>query len=571
VRDALTVRSHVRDARGQLAALDRGLRGGASLASQQQRLSKFAADVRSARSSTHGLVWSGLSDVPFFGRPLQSTRSLTAVVSDLSLNALPQLVRATDALEPLRAGATDGAIPLAPLEQAAPSLLVAERDLGQAQAQAAQVHGSWLGTVATARNQVLAQVTTLHADLGIAASAASLAPQMLGVDGPRTYLVAFLNPAEIRGGGGVIGGYALLRADAGRLSIVRIGTETQLPGLVNVPTGLNAEWLANYEPFDAATVWQNTDLSPDFPSTGAAWTAMYAADFGTHLDGVVGLDTNALATLLQFSGPVTVEGQTVTATNAVSFLETTEYTLPVANSARKDLLGEVGQAVFAKILGGHVSGQSLFTDISRDAGAGHVHLYAARSTEEDALGAYPVAGVLPVTDKPFFLATLTDAGGEKLSQYISEKVDYQVQFCGSTQRRVQVTITLRNDAPTTPLPPYVSTRLDDPPYAVARNQIRVLLSTLLTDGTGFGAATLNGTSIPLLAPGQESTGNAGGFQTSSNKGHPTLSTFLELPPGKTQTIIMTIGEPLSTARPILPIQALPQTPVVTYTPGACAA
>jgi hypothetical protein len=552
-------------------ALDRGLRNGATVSSQQQGLSRFSADVRSARSATHGPVWSLLSDVPFFGSPLQSTRSLTAVVGGLSVNALPQLVRATDALEPLRAGATDGAVPLAPLEQAAPSLVAAERDLGQAQAEAARVRGSWLGTVATARDQLLTEVTTLHADLGLAATAANLAPQMLGGEGARTYLVAFLNPAEIRGGGGLIGSYALLRASAGRLSILRIGAETQLPDLTNVPDGLNAEWLANYEPFDAATVWRNTDLSPNFPSTGAAWTAMYASDFGTHLDGVISLDPNALATLLKFSGPVTVQGQTVAASNAVTFLESTEYTLPVATSARKDLLGEVGQAVFAKILDGHVSGPSLFTDIARDAGTGHVQLYATRPSEEEELSAYPVAGVLPVTSKPFFLATLTDAGGEKLSQYISERVDYQVQFCGSTQRRVQVTITLRNGAPTTPLPAYVSTRLDDPPYAVARNQIRVLLSTLLTDGAGFGAATLNGTSIPLLAPGQQSTGNAGGFQTSSNEGHPTLSTFLELPPGKTQTIVMTIGEPLSTARPILPTQALPQTPVVTYTPGACAA
>ena len=47
--------------------------------------------------------------------------------------------------------------------------------------------------------------------------AAEIAPPLLGMDEPRRYFVAILNPNESRGIGGFLGTWAIMTADSGRL------------------------------------------------------------------------------------------------------------------------------------------------------------------------------------------------------------------------------------------------------------------------------------------------------------------------------------------------------------------
>lgn len=61
-----------------------------------------------------------------------------------------------------------------------------------------------------------------------AIAAVELAPQMLGADGDRFYLVLFTTPAEARGLGGFPGNYAVLRASNGRLKMPTFGRVSDL-------------------------------------------------------------------------------------------------------------------------------------------------------------------------------------------------------------------------------------------------------------------------------------------------------------------------------------------------------
>ena len=59
---------------------------------------------------------------------------------------------------------------------------------------------------------------------------------MLGADGPRTYLLAVQQPAEARGTGGLLGAYAVLRAEQGVVSVVEVGNRGRLePRVVAEP------------------------------------------------------------------------------------------------------------------------------------------------------------------------------------------------------------------------------------------------------------------------------------------------------------------------------------------------
>ena len=47
--------------------------------------------------------------------------------------------------------------------------------------------------------------------------------------------------------------------------------------------------------------WQSVNTTADFPFSGTAMQAMYAQAGGGHVDGVVALDVNTLASLLNFT------------------------------------------------------------------------------------------------------------------------------------------------------------------------------------------------------------------------------------------------------------------------------
>ena len=82
--------------------------------------------------------------------------------------------------------------------------------------------------------QTLSTKLSSAADVtGPGARPARLLPPMLGSEGPRTYLVVFQNPAELRSTGGIFGSFALMTADNGKITIAdqsassrTIGTST---------------------------------------------------------------------------------------------------------------------------------------------------------------------------------------------------------------------------------------------------------------------------------------------------------------------------------------------------------
>ena len=59
---------------------------------------------------------------------------------------------------------------------------------------------------------------TLHRQLHAGSLILDGLPSFLGADGPRHYFFGASNPAELRGTGGLIGAYAILTIDGGRLS-----------------------------------------------------------------------------------------------------------------------------------------------------------------------------------------------------------------------------------------------------------------------------------------------------------------------------------------------------------------
>lgn len=560
----MTVRQALLAAQSHVASLRGAIADGAPPARHRELLTRATADVERARAAARDPLWSVASHVPVAGQPLRTVRGLADTTYRLSRGPMPALLASAADLDRARRGPTGGAVPLEPLERAAGPLRSAAVALAEEHRRAAALPGSWFPPVAAARKSLVRQLGQLDRQTNAVQTAVRLAPDMLGANGVRRYFVAFENPAESRGGGGLVGAYAIVEAFEGKVQVARLGPDSELRPLTTPPPGLDPEWLANYGQYDAGTLWANTNLSPHFPSTGTAWAAMYRQLTGVQVDGALRLDPVALAALLRATGPVVVAGAgSVSADNVVDFIEKDEYALPLSDEQRKDVLTSLGKAAVERLLGGQLPGQRVIAGLADAAQGGHLQLMSLHPEQQARLAEFPIAGVLPRTPAPFAQVLITNASANKLDYYLRDRLQYRVDDCDSSGRRVTLTVRLSSDAPTTPLPPYASGRGDKPDYPVEPNQNRVLMSLFLTDGARFVSATIDGQPVGLQ-PGEEgSSGDVASLDPRLERGHPVLSTFIEVKPKQERRLLVTVIEPPSALDPLLPVQPLPNRPTVT--------
>ncbi len=139
-------------------------------------------------------------------------------------------------------------------------------------------------------------------------------PDVLGADASKTYLVLFQNNSELRPTGGFIGSFGLLTFEKGRLTDHNMfdvyTADGQLKGHVEPPTAIR-KYLG-----EANWYLRDSNWDPDFSvsATKAEW--FLDKELGRSVDGVVGVDFEAVKNLLSFMGPINIpDGGTIDAKN----------------------------------------------------------------------------------------------------------------------------------------------------------------------------------------------------------------------------------------------------------------
>ena len=307
----------------------------------------------------------------------------------------------------------------------------------------------------TARADVVQELDDLQPVVQELALAAEVAPGLLGADGPKRYLVVPQNNAEPRGTGGLIGGYSLLEARDGRLSLLANDSNGVLFGqrVQGQAVDLDAEFDDHYGVNGALQGWVNSNLSPHFPYAGQIWKQLWEAKGRPALDGVIGIDPVGLSYLLSVTGPVTApDGTQVTGGNVVDLTLRDVYAkYPDDNTVRDAYLQGVSQAIATRFTGGVPAGRPLIEALARAAREKRLQFWAADERVREQLGDRALTGQLPrgraVGD------VLVDAAGSKLGYYLDRELTYRV---GCADRQGRVTLRLTNGAPASGLPDYVT-------------------------------------------------------------------------------------------------------------------
>jgi len=395
--------------------------------------------------------------VPVMGRTPDALLSLVRIGLDVS-TAGGDLARRVAALPGgLSAlGPKDGRIPIETIAALAPAMHRARLTLDRAEAKAERLPGSWLlRPVADARDTLRAKLARAVPLARAADALAHQLPAFAGANGPVRYFVAAQNLAEARGTGGLIGNFAILTIDHGVMSF---GTFDDTGTLRNLPVSEAPAPNPLYDVWGGGGFWLSLNMTPDAPTSAGMIESLYRRVRGQPLDGTIFVDLDALAGMLEVTGPVHVPqlNQTLTAGNVVGFVASAGY---LALKHDPFTLGPrlASEAVLHRFFSGGDPESSIRALVGAAAG-GHILLHSVHPGVEAAFREAGVSGDFgagtsaPNTAEPgspgdFFGVVTDNAVPNKVDYYVRRSISYDVRLEAGGAAQVRATVAFANSAP----------------------------------------------------------------------------------------------------------------------------
>jgi hypothetical protein len=382
----------------------------------------------------------------------------------------------------------------------------------------------WLaGLVSSRIDRLDAQLDDAVPDTTTAINAVSIAPRLLGADGPQRYLVLFTTPVEARGRTGFPGNYAELVIDDGKLSMPVFGrvSELEAGGLGAARTlQLSPEMTARYGRFDIATTWRNLTMTPDFVSLALAAAELYPQSGGQPVDGLLSVDPAGLAAIMRYTGPIEVAGldEPLTAENAEQYLLLDQYVqFEEDNDERVDVLDTVARTTFERLTSADLPGPRALSDhLNTVVDGGHIQFTTLDQATFLQLQAAGVTGYFapPPDDLDTVTLTTANGGGSKIDLFLKRREQYDVRWDPATGEVTStLRVTLENTAPAEGWPDYVIGNSVGLPWGTNRSFVS-MYSPFALEAARIG-------------------GQPAGMQAEREVGRNVYSTFVDIPPGGT--------------------------------------
>lgn len=407
--------------------------------------------------------------VPVAAQHRAAATALTAAAA----TALQQSADALTRLDPAQLALNHGAVDIdtisgmgAPLGEIDTALAGLARTIDE--------HGSvWLAPPLAERLDTFGgMLAERRPALARARTAVDLAPDLLGRNGTRRYLIAFLHPGEARGLGGHMGNFAELTITDGQLALADFGRSVDLnrggadPGgrVVTGPEDFIERWgRFGFVQEDGTTdlmPWSNISMPPDLPTVGEVMAQLYPQSGGGAIDGVIAVLPEALSALMRSTGPVEVPGiaQVVTADNVVRFIEKDQYKYYDGSTTdRIDGLEYLALTTVGRLLdGGLQEPTRLLEAFGPLAADGRIMVWSTHPDEERLFVQAGVGGNFPALEGRDGIAVTIDNGGaNKLDAYLQVRTDYRSSVDPATgAATATAVITLTNTVDPTGKPDY---------------------------------------------------------------------------------------------------------------------
>jgi hypothetical protein len=245
----------------------------------------------------------------------------------------------------------------------------------------------------------------------------------------------------------------------------------------------------------------------------------------------------------------------VTSANVVDLTQRAAYARFGADVvARKQYLVDIAGAASAKVMANHVDPTKLVKALGKAAGERRLLVWSADPAVQQDLERTELSGVIPETTAPYAGLSIYNEAGNKLDYYLDRSLTWARTACG-TAGEITVTIELTNNAPAAGLTNYATSRSDQHRYRTKPGDNRLTVNYFATAGAVMKSVTING---------KPATAGSG-----AERGHPVFTVDVEMPRGKTRTVVLHITEPAAAGVPIVLRQPLVRPLAVKVEDAGC--
>lgn len=304
---------------------------------------------------------------------------------------------------------------------------------------------------------------------------------VMGDESPRRYLLLFQNNHELRPSGGFLGSLAIIEVRKGVAQILRFpggGTYDAQGSLL----------LRNQAPAPLQLVnprWelQDTNWSPDFPTTAETVARYFRFAGNESVDGVIAIDASVVEKLLALTGPIPMPAYETTLT-AENFVEETQHQVEIKydkiENKPKQFLADMAPLLGERLQKLLAEQPAAFLEVlSASVNEKHLLVWLANSEAEqhvDALGLAGKLGPLPPYTDGLAVVHANIAGG-KTDTVVKTSVDHQVVL--GTDGALAETVTMTREHTGSKGNQFTGVRNVD--YV----RFYVPLGSMLSDASGF--------------------------------------------------------------------------------------
>ncbi|MCA9969692.1 MAG: DUF4012 domain-containing protein [Anaerolineales bacterium] len=283
---------------------------------------------------------------------------------------------------------------------------------------------------------------------------AQVLPALMGLDGPRRYLILAQNENEVRPTGGFLAGAGLLTVANGTISDVSFLDANQVDAWDAGYQGLLKPYADPPEPLQTFMglelfLFRDANFWPDFPTSAGMAMDLYSyGQDAPPLDGAIAIDQQFLRLLVQVVGAVEIpeEAVTITAANVISAMQAAwgrddDQTRSEWIFDRKSFLGYFASAILSQLLDNFASIDPLYLvdTMIQAIDERHLQLTMRDPAVEAALDAAGWNGRLHNRPNQDVLMVVdTNVGYNKVNLYVERQTAYRVDL-GSGQAETAVT------------------------------------------------------------------------------------------------------------------------------------
>lgn len=363
------------------------------------------------------------------------------------------------------------------------------------------------------------------------------APQLLGADQPRTYLILVQNEEELRATGGFISAAGRVTLDAGKIISLTIEDSYAVDDF-NTPYPDPPLPLRDFMEIDL-WVFRDSNWSPDFPTAARQASQLYRQTRGGRIDGVIALNQNVVGALIDGFSPLTIDGQTInTAADMRAYMHaawapSTQTSATEWVAQRKSFMGRVMQTLLERIMngGGQVNWPVLGQALDRMLHSRDLLITFADPALNAPLHTARLDGALRPSDGDYLMVVDTSMGFNKVSSVMQQAIHYTVMLSSDSAPQALLSWVYTNTNP--PLAGCVHQPPDydlNTTYQELIQQCYWLYRRVLTPpGTEFSAASRHPT-----RPGELNTGllSDGATRVTEEDAKTVFGAFLIVPRGQ---------------------------------------